>query len=57
MVIWLININSDSLNYLGLNKGAVYLFCTYFTVHRVSVNCINIKHTLLYIEYQLIVEI
>ena len=57
MVILLININSDSLNYLGLSKGAVFLFCTYFTVSRVSVNCRNIKHTLLYLQYQLIAEI
>ena len=30
-------------NYFGLKKGAVGLFYTYFTVHKVSVNYRNIK--------------
>ena len=30
-------------NYFGLNKGAVCLFYTYFTVPKVSINYRNIK--------------
>ena len=41
---FLINVNLHyNLNYFGLNKGAVYLFYTHFTVPKVSVNCRDIK--------------